>query len=262
MEPTTESLKDAAANVYDDLKEIGGDFADQAEEYLEELFPGVAQADTEDKDEDSDAARVEEDVLDSSKPLEHVDDDADAVNRQPAIVTTTTTQIPEFAKSHGHHKNKNGTHHRPGHNNKHNSTHGNDTDAPVFEPERYFTEPIITGLLVSFLIFIPLVAMGIAALSSIQVSFVTRFTRTKQFTDIAIASSLGTTLPHGGLQDCRCIAVQEGAIERDNHNTLHSLEDESLTIVLELCNRCHPECTRYKMCHDPHLPFYNIARDR
>ncbi|KAH8090557.1 hypothetical protein HD553DRAFT_8644 [Filobasidium floriforme] len=169
MEPSTESLKDAAANVYDDLKEIGGDFADQAEEYLEELFPGVAEADAEDKDEDSDAARVEEDVLDSSKPLEHVDDDDDAVNRHPAIVTTTTTQIPEFAKGHGHHKNKNGTHHRPGHKNKHNSTHGNDTDAPVFEPERYFTEPIITGLLVSFLVFIPLVAMGIAALSSIQV---------------------------------------------------------------------------------------------
>jgi hypothetical protein len=221
MEPTTESLKDAAANVYDDLKETGGDFADQAEEYLEELFPGVAEDDVEDKDEDSDAARLEEDVLDSSKPLEHVDDDDDddAVNSHPAIVTTTTTQIPEFAKGHGHHKNKNGTHHRPGHKNKHNSTHGNDTDAPVFEPERYFTEPIITGLLVSFLIFIPLVAMGIAALSSIQVSFVTRSIRMKQLTEFAIASSLGTTLPHGGLQDCRCIAVQEGAIEREDHNT-------------------------------------------
>jgi hypothetical protein len=172
LEPTTESLKDAAANVYDDLKEIGGDFADQAEEYLEELFPGVADA--EGKDED--AARIEEDVLDSSKPLEHADDDA--LKEQPAIVTT---QVPAFVKGHGHHKNKNGTHHRPSH--KHNSTHGNDTDAPIFEPERYFTEPLITGLLVSFLIFIPLIAMGIAALSSIQVSVVVEVNRRTRLTN-------------------------------------------------------------------------------
>ena len=149
--------------MYDDLKEIGGDFADQAEEYLEELFPGVAD------DEDEDVAKIEEDVLDTSKPLEHADGDDDGEQDQPAIVTATT-QVPAFAKEHGHghHKAKNGSHRRPSH--KHNSTHGNDTDTPVFEPERYFTEPLITGLLVSFLVFIPLVAMGIAALSSIQVS--------------------------------------------------------------------------------------------
>jgi len=152
--------------MYDDLKELEGEVADKAEAYLEEMFPGIAHESEEQDEKDEELAveeAVDQDFLDASKPLEHADE-----------TETVGEATPSIAKG-GHHRN--GTHHRrPGHKNKHkhNSTHGNDTETPVFEPERYFTEPLITGLLVTFLVFIPLIAMGIAALSSIQVRWVCR----------------------------------------------------------------------------------------
>jgi hypothetical protein len=158
LEPTTESLKAAASDMYDDLKELEGEVADKAEAYLEEMFPGIAHESEEQDEELAVEEAVDQDFLDASKPLEHADETEPVAEVNPSTVKG------------GHHRN--GTHHRrPGHKNKHkhNSTHGNDTETPVFEPERYFTEPLITGLLVTFLVFIPLIAMGIAALSSIQV---------------------------------------------------------------------------------------------
>ena len=153
--------------MYDDLKELEGEVADKAEAYLEEMFPGIAHDSDEHDEQDEELAveeAVDQDFLDASKPLEHADE-----------TEPVAEAVPSIAKG-GHHRN--GTHHsRPGHKHKHkhNSTHGNDTETPVFEPERYFTEPLITGLLVTFLVFIPLIAMGIAALSSIQVRSVCSF---------------------------------------------------------------------------------------
>jgi hypothetical protein len=170
IEPTTESLKAAASDIYGDLKDMEDQVADKAEAYLEDMFPGIAE-DVEKQQDEADQKAIDEEVLDDSKPLEHIGETESAV--RPA--ETVLELAPESVKG-GHHSgtHRNGTHHRrPGHKNKHkhNSTHGhNDTDTPVFEPERYFTEPLITSLLVSFLVFIPLIGLGIAALSSIQVS--------------------------------------------------------------------------------------------
>ncbi|OXH27763.1 hypothetical protein J005_05004 [Cryptococcus neoformans] len=50
---------------------------------------------------------------------------------------------------------------------KHNSTIP--TDAPLFDRVQILTTPIITALLVTFGLFIPLAAFGISALASIQV---------------------------------------------------------------------------------------------
>lgn len=50
---------------------------------------------------------------------------------------------------------------------KHNSTIP--TDGPLFDRVQILTTPIITALLISFGIFIPLAAFGVSALASIQV---------------------------------------------------------------------------------------------
>jgi hypothetical protein len=148
IEPTTVDLKEAAEDVYDQLKEIGGDYATEAEEYLEDMFPEV----------------FDEGI--TEKPLEHVDE---------AGVESNDDDVVEINKSHKHgHGKHNGTH---GHNSTlpngngtaGNGTAGNGTE-PIFVPQRYFTEPIITSLIIVFVILLPIVSIGIMALTSIQVT--------------------------------------------------------------------------------------------
>lgn len=243
LEPTTENLKAAASNVYDDLKEIGGDYAEQAEEYMEELFPEILEEEKETEKEE--LAKIKEEILDDSKPLEHLDDEV-----KPVIAST---QVPEFAKGHGHHNNKNGTHRRPTHGHKHNSTHGNDTDGPVFQPERYFTEPIITGLLVSFLIFIPLVGMGIMALSSIQVRSSARTGR-RRYADASVYRYRLTLWPFPRRPAYR-------SRRRSNRDLIiipyfsfgipqSSFEEVPIRLQIRV-NRRLAECIRYNMKYTP-----------
>lgn len=160
VEPSEESLSELLEEVLEqaELEEA------QVAEYLEEVFPDLFDEGVEFDQEDQD------DI--DSKPLKHKN------------------------------KNKNGTHSKPDEEDNsdgyydlvkaHRNSTNNGTQGPLFEHARILSTPVITALLISFGILLPILFVGVYSLAGIQVRSLRSTVRERVMCLISI--TLGTTV--------------------------------------------------------------------
>lgn len=188
LSPSEESLSEMLEEVFEQAEEEESEVT----EYLEEVFPDLF-GDEEFEAEGQDA-----------KPLKH--------------------------KNKNKNKNKNGTHSDPDPNdnadgyydlvkNNRNSTN-NGTRGPLLEHAQILSTPVITSLLISFGILLPILAIGVYSLAGIQVrTHDLLFTRTLSLT----CKLPGATIHAGNLEVDGPKCIKEGSIDimlflSDYHN--------------------------------------------
>ncbi|KAJ9123211.1 hypothetical protein QFC22_001405 [Naganishia vaughanmartiniae] len=138
VEPTSESVED----VWEELMEEAEEEEAEALAYLEEGFPDLFGS-------EEDFAGSDEEELDDAKVLKHKNKNKNKNGTDEA--KDNSDGYYDLIKAHG------------------NSTHNNGTRGPLLEHATILSTPVITALLISFFILLPILAFGVYALAGIQV---------------------------------------------------------------------------------------------
>jgi hypothetical protein len=146
VEPSTESVED----VWEELLEEAQEEEAEALAYLEEGFPDLFGS-----EEDFTGADEE---LDDAKVLKHKNKNKNK-NGTDDEEKDNSDGYYDLVKAHG------------------NSTHNNGTRGPLLEHATILSTPVITALLISFFILLPILFFGVYALAGIQVCPVTLLPR-------------------------------------------------------------------------------------
>ncbi|KAJ9107544.1 hypothetical protein QFC21_001002 [Naganishia friedmannii] len=138
VEPSTENVED----VWEELLEEAREEEAEALAYLEEGFPDLFGS-------EEDFAGLQDEELDDAKVLKHKNKNKNKNGTEEG--KDNSDGYYDLVRAHG------------------NSTHNNGTRGPLLEHATILSTPVITALLISFFILLPILAFGVYALAGIQV---------------------------------------------------------------------------------------------